>query len=115
MRDGEGIVTQRRRGALGRASLLFVNGSSRSIGFGELPRAVTGQATPMLAGGNAQDTIESTVSGGVCQAYAGKCERVPSGETNGGAHPQTITSALLYALNASLLALSKLLHPIHER
>ena len=66
-RDGKGAGAQRCRAALGRASLLFVNGSSKSIGFGDLPRAVVGQATPMLAGGTAQCNVESAMCGGVCQ------------------------------------------------
>ena len=38
--DGEGIDAQQCRSALGRASLLIVNGSSRSICPSEFPRAV---------------------------------------------------------------------------
>ena len=60
-----------------------LNGSSQSIGFGELPKVLAGQGTPMLAGGIVQCRVESTVCGGVCWACAGKCERVPSGKTNG--------------------------------
>ena len=40
MRDGKGIDAQRCRGALGRASLLIVNGSLRSIDSSELPSMV---------------------------------------------------------------------------
>ena len=88
--DGEGIGAHRRRGALGRASPMSLDRSSKSIDSGELPKAVAGQATLVLARGNAQRTDESTMCGGVCQACAGVCKHVPSGETNGGAFLQPL-------------------------
>ena len=105
-----GIVLQRCRGALGGASPAILNGSSQSIGFGELPRVVVGQATPMRVGGNIQCKVESTVCGGVCWACAG---RVPASVSvcrverpmaacffsrYMSPRPQTVTSALLCAL-----------------
>ena len=71
MYDGEGSDAQRCRGALGRTSLLSGDSLPKSIGVGELPSAVAGQATLMLARGNAQCTVESAMSGGVCRACAG--------------------------------------------
>ena len=41
-RNGCGIDMQQRRGDLGKASPSILDGSSKSIGSGELPRAVTG-------------------------------------------------------------------------
>ena len=82
MHDGGGIDTQRCTGALGRASPTSLDGSSKSIDFGELPRAVVGQATRVLARGDAQRKVESAMCGGVCQACV---KHVPSGETKGNA------------------------------
>ena len=103
-------LTRNDAGALGRASPAILDSSSQSIGSGELPIAVAGQATGLLARGGAQGTVESTMSGGVCQACARRvltsfsvcqvgrpmatrffyCYKSPC--------PQTITSALLCAL-----------------
>ena len=44
--------------------------SSKSIDSGELPIAIAGQATGLLARGGAQGTVESTMSRGVCRACA---------------------------------------------
>ena len=87
MHDGEGIDAQQCRGALRRAILLTANGSLKSIGTGELPSVVAGQATLLLARGGAQCAVESTMCGGICWACA---KRVPSRETNGGAFLQLL-------------------------
>ena len=71
--DGEEIVTQRCRGAPGRANLLIVNGLLRLIASGELPSAVASQATRWLARGNVFCTAKLVAC---ARRVAGVCQRV---------------------------------------
>ena len=89
---------------------MILDGLSKSIGFGELLRALAGQATGLLARGGAQGTVESTMTGGVCRACArrvlasfsvcrvGRPMATRFFSRYRSPRPQTVTNALLCAL-----------------